>query len=141
MSGAVLRALQRRAAAAGINLDVGEIPEYSAVGVGTQDPSRAATLLAHAIARGMDRIGPLRKVSRHLEGNENRAGIGSDLLSGAYELYVRNQEQVEKLLRDYVKNIQDKRTSRQADGSGNVVKGRFRTARDTQQPNPQEGTQ
>jgi hypothetical protein len=86
----------------------------------------------------MDKVGPLRKLSRHLEGSENRAGIGSDLISGAYEIYVRNQAEVEKLLRAYATNVSEKRMARQNGSSGR--RAGFRSGKtQATQPTPTGG--
>jgi hypothetical protein len=91
-------------------LDVGEIPDM-ALANPDGDPERLAHLLAHTVARGFDRISLLRKLSRHLEGAEKRAGIGSDLLSAAVELYSRNQEAIRQLGRQYAQNVAERRTA------------------------------
>jgi hypothetical protein len=87
------------------------------------DPERPARILAHALARGADRFPLLRKVSRQVEGQDSKAGLGADIAASIYELGVRNQEQLEQWLRDYANSAQTRRAQRTAEGKHN----RFRT--------------
>lgn len=56
------------------------------------DPGRALKLTAHAVARIGDRIPLTRKLNRHLEGEEKRAGLASDLFAVGAELGTRNAD-------------------------------------------------
>lgn len=60
------------------------------------DPQKLAKLTAHAVARIADRFPLSRKVSRHLEGKERRAGLLSDIGAILVCLYERNPEAVEQ---------------------------------------------
>jgi hypothetical protein len=99
------------------------------------DPTRPARILAHAIARAADRVPPLRKLSRHIEGTENKAGLGSDLLSAAWDLYTRNQEQFEDILRQYSEGVARRRAQGKAGENGGVRRSRFSR---TESPQHQE---
>jgi len=105
----------------GVTLDVGEFPNHTPDESGeTSDPTRLHRLTAHAVARVADRLGPVRKLSRHFEGKERRAGLASDIVAALWELYKRNPEAVEKLGAEVfagVKTRQEQR-SQSANGAG-----------------------
>lgn len=107
---------QRKAAAHGVDLDIGTIPTYTGMDPTVEDPERPARILAHALARGADRFPLLRKLSRQVEGTDAKAGLGADIAASVYELCVRNQEQLEQLARGYVKNAEARRAARAANG-------------------------
>lgn len=106
IAAAILRGAQQRVP----NLDVGEIPEPKFDP--TSDPDRAVTLTAHAVARVMDRIPFSRKISRHFEGTENRAGILSDIAAILTELARRNPEIVKERLHGFGQDLQNARNER-----------------------------
>src|SRR6185437_2303979 len=115
LSAFLLRALKRRAEAQGIDLDIGQLPQtYAGVDATPDDPERPVRLIAHALARTADRVPVLRKLSRHAEGTEKRAGLGSDLVASAWELYARNQEQVDTILQQYVTAARQRRAQAMA---------------------------
>ena len=60
----------------------------------------------------MDRIPFSRKVARHLEGTENRAGLFSDLLAIVTELARRNPEIVKTRLESFGHDLQAARNER-----------------------------
>lgn len=98
IAGGLLKGIQERAATAGVNLDVGEIPDLDSNGEGAgNDPERLTRLVAHAVARVGDRFTVLRKLNRHLEGSDRRAGLLSDVAAALMELYRRNPEAMESL--------------------------------------------
>jgi hypothetical protein len=104
------------------------------------DPERIARLLAHAIARTADRLPIMQRLSRHLEGREAKAGLGSDLISGALELYNRNQEQVNNLLKEYGQNVARSKAARPARDKQRRSR-RSRKAPESPAQPPQEVTQ
>lgn len=107
----LLRGLQSQVkATTGHDLDVGEFPTPTAVE--GDDPERLVKLTAHAIARVADRVTFLRRVSRHLEGTERRAGILSDLAAAAHTLYARNPETVQALAHAFVNDYKKARQER-----------------------------
>lgn len=109
----LLRGLQNQVKAqTGHDLDVGEFPEVTAAD--GDDPERLVKITAHAIARVADRFTILRRVSRHLEGTERRAGILSDIASAAHTLYSRNPETVQALAQAFVNDYQKARNERAA---------------------------
>jgi hypothetical protein len=108
--------MQRKAAAHGMELDVGVIPTYTGMDATADDPERPARILAHALARGADRFPLLRKLSRQVEGQDAKAGLGADVMASAYELCVRNQEQLEQWLRGYMQGAEARRAAKSANG-------------------------
>ena len=98
-----------------MNLDIGEMPSYSAALDGTDsDPQRPVRVLGHAVARIADRFPIARKISRHMEGNETRAGLGSDLIAEAVELYARNTEAIDSLFSQYIAAVKQSGMQRRA---------------------------
>jgi hypothetical protein len=99
------------------------------------DPTRPARILAHAIARTADRVPMLRKISRHAEGTDRKAGLASDLLAAAWDLGVRNQVQLEALATEYLEKAGARNAARRAaaaaEGNGGSPKPR-RFGRTTQ---------
>ena len=101
----LLRTLQERT-----GLDVGEFPEGSKVaGTDDDDPTRIVTIVAHMVARGFDRIGFLRKLSRHAEGANRRSGFVSDAFAVATDLYRRNPDRIRSIAQEYAVELQRKR--------------------------------
>lgn len=123
--------MQRKAAKHGVELDVGVIPTYTGMDPTEEDPERAAKVVAHAIARGADKSSLLRKLSRQVEGVDNKAGLGADILASAYELFVRNQPQMEGIIRDYMAGAEQRRAAKAA--RGDVPKRRFGKGKNTDQ--------
>lgn len=109
--------VKSKAAAAGIDLDIGEFPQYGPDSESVvNDPERPVKLVARIVARTADRIAPLKKLSRHLEGTETKAGLLSDLTAAAFDLYGRNSDEVERLVSEYIRNVQRKTASRRSGG-------------------------
>lgn len=117
----MLRKLQANAEAQGIRLEVGEFPDPDGTG-DPADPERPVRLTAHAIARIADRIPFSRRISRHLEGTENRAGILSDLLALIVELGRQNPEMVETWADNAVGNLNRVRAERAAQSKAKAAK-------------------
>lgn len=107
----LLTAVKERAAARGIDLDVGEFPALDSTGDGTDDPQKLAKLTAHALARVADRFTFARKVTRHFEGTERRAGVLSDIAAAMYALWRRNPEAVEQLARNFGQELTARRAA------------------------------
>lgn len=99
-------------------MDVGEFPNADPADLEGEDPQRLVKLVAHAVARLGDRFAFVRKMSRHLEGEEKRAGILSDLFSAAVVLYRRNPEAAQQLGRRYVAEVRERRTVKTATTNG-----------------------
>lgn len=97
----------------GIDLTVGEFPDPTDSGE-PSDPERPVRLTAHAVARVADRIPFSRRISRHLEGTESRAGILSDLLSLVAELARQNPELVEQWADTFAQGLNRARAERVA---------------------------
>ena len=94
----ILKGVQAKAQEVGVHLDVGELPASKASELaGNEDPAQLVNIVAHAVARIGDRFGFVRKLSRHAEGQEKRAGIVSDITSALFTLYKRNPEEMQKL--------------------------------------------
>jgi hypothetical protein len=108
---------QRKAASHGVELDIGTIPTYPGMDPLENDPERPARILAHALARTADRFPLLRKISRQVEGTDAKAGLGADLVASVYELCVRNQEQLEELLKGYMSNAERRRMEKAVNGT------------------------
>ncbi len=113
MAESVLSQLQERAAAAGIELDVGDFPELDASANG-DDPQAIARLVAHAVARVGDKFRFLRRFSRHLEGADKRAGLLSDIAAVTYALYKRNPDAAEQLAKNFAAEVKQRRAVAQA---------------------------
>lgn len=79
---------------------------------GDDDPERLARITAHLVARIGDRFHFLRKVSRHLEGAENRAGLLSDLLAALTVLYRRNPDAMQDAAQKLAQEIRSQRVQR-----------------------------
>lgn len=95
------------------------------------DPERPAKILAHALARGADRFPLLRKLSRQVEGTDNKAGLGADILASSYELCIRNQAQIEQMIRDYMANAEQRREAKAA--RGDAPRRRFGKGKNNEQ--------
>jgi hypothetical protein len=99
----------------GIELDIGTLPDADDLAQGqTADPERLANVTARIVARAADRFTFVRKLSRHFEGEDKRAGILSDLVSAAWLLYRRNPAAIESLLQQgarLAKEARDQKTS------------------------------
>lgn len=108
--------LQRKAQAKGIELDVGVIPTYTGMDPSENDPERPVRIVAHGIARLADRFPALRKVSRQVEGTDGKAGLGADIAAAGYEIFVRNQSQLEDAARRAIRAAEQKRAQRQQEG-------------------------
>lgn len=116
----ILRNLQERAAEAGLELDVGELPDIESLAQGRDDdPERLAKIVARMVARVGDRFAFLRKLSRHLEGTDKRAGILSDLISALWILYQRNPRTTEAIALRYVATVREHGQARKAKLSPN----------------------
>jgi hypothetical protein len=103
-------------------LDIGDFPEYLPVGDDSpNDPERPVRLVARVVARGADRIAPLKKLSRHLEGTDAKSGLLTDLTAAAFDLYSRNSDEVETLITEYVKNVQSKSANRRKAKGGSAA--------------------
>jgi hypothetical protein len=102
--------VQASAQQAGIKLDVGEFPDTGTDSA--SDPERPTRITAHAIARVADRIPFSRKISRHLEGTDARAGILSDVLALFVEIARRNPEIIEHGVEDLMSNASQARANR-----------------------------
>lgn len=96
-----------------MKLDIGEIPTAEA-GTEDDDPTRAVRITAHAVARVADRLPFSRKISRHMEGQENRAGVVADLLSLLVELVRRNPDLIEQQVSNFSANVQRAKEQRAA---------------------------
>lgn len=77
-----------------------------------EDPTRPTMITAHAVARVADRIPFSRRISRHMEGTENRAGILSDVLNLAMELIRRNPQAVKRQVESLGDELQKVRDTR-----------------------------
>ena len=106
----LLEGAQRKAAAAGVQLDVGEFPE-TALSASGEDPQKLVRIVAHGLARVSDRFSFLRKLSRHAEGQEKRAGLVSDVIAAAVTLYERNPELIKHLGTNFAQDLQQRRTA------------------------------
>lgn len=97
-----------------MTLDVGEFPwkNTSAHPLDDEDPTRLPRLTAHAVARFADRIAPLRKFSRHMEGTERKAGLASDLLAALMALYRRNPEAMQVMARTVASDVKVRQAAR-----------------------------
>jgi hypothetical protein len=82
------------------------------------DPERPARILAHTLARAADRFPLLRKVSRQVEGQDAKAGLGADIVASLFELCVRNQDQLEDAARKYMAGSEQRRAAKAASGNG-----------------------
>lgn len=100
------------------------IPTYTGMDPTVDDPERPARILAHALARTADRFPMLRKISRQVEGTDQKAGLGADIAASIYELCVRNQEQLEHMLKEYVNNANQRRATKAAQGDAKHRFGR-----------------
>lgn len=109
----ILRGVRDRAEQAGINLDVGEFPDADAdAAISESDPARLVRTTAHAVARIGDRFTLVRKLSRHMEGQDKRSGIFSDLFAVLTELYRRNPEAFEQLGKQAADDFKTRRMQR-----------------------------
>lgn len=109
----VLRAVKSKAAQYGVELDIGEFPTYDDfMDEAERDPQRPVRLTSRAVARTADRVGFLRKVSRHLEGTETRSGLASDLVATLYELYERNGDEFQRLFTTYYQHALQQRADK-----------------------------
>lgn len=106
----LLEGAQRKAAHAGVRLDVGEFPE-TALNAGGDDPQKLVRIVAHGVARVSDRFSFLRKLSRHAEGQEKRAGLVSDVIAAAVTLYERNPELIKQLGTNFAQDLQQRRAA------------------------------
>lgn len=98
-----------------MSLDIGEPPDTATVTTdATDDPERLYRLTAHIIARVADRFAFLRKFSRHMEGENKRAGLLSDLFAAVVELYRRNPQEFERVTRAYVGQVVEQNRARKA---------------------------
>jgi hypothetical protein len=96
-----------------VELDIGTLPDADEVTQGDgDDPERIAKVTARVVARAGDKMGFVRKISRHFEGEDRRAGIFSDLLSAAWLLYKRNPDAVEEAIRRGAQLVRDQQTAR-----------------------------
>lgn len=104
-----------RAREAGVELDIGELPTSNGRAVSEgEDPERLARIVAHLVARVGDRFTIVRRISRHLEGEDKRSGLLSDLSAACIELYKRNPDVVEQLGKQAAANFSERRNERRA---------------------------
>lgn len=96
----------------GINLDVGEFPNFAGTGTDADDPEALARIVAHMVARIGDKFTFLRRFSRNAEGQEKRAGLLSDLVSALYALWKRNPDAAEQIARGLVSDVKAKQAAR-----------------------------
>lgn len=115
----MLEGIQARAKVAGIELDVGEFPNFGGVDADADDPQRLAKIVAHAVARVGDKFAPLRRFSRNMEGQEKRAGLLSDLAAALYTLWKRNPDAAEHLARGVIADVKTRQTQRAQQASPN----------------------
>lgn len=108
----VLRFAQDQAAKKGVTLNVGEFPSGDEAGADDTDPTRVTRVTAHALARVADRVPFSRKLSRHFEGTDSRAGLFSDLLTLLTELAKRNPDLVKSRLESFGDDLSKARMSR-----------------------------
>lgn len=96
-------------------MDVGEIPSPNGTGnEDATDPERLTRIVARIVARSAERFPFTRKLSRHLEGQDKRSGILSDIAAAAIELYRRNPEAVENLGKQAAQDFKQRRMQRAA---------------------------
>lgn len=95
-----------------MTLNVGEFPNGDETGTEDSDPTRVTRVTAHAIARIADHIPFSRKLSRHFEGTDNRAGLFSDLLILLTELAKRNPDLVKQRLESFGEDLSNARMAR-----------------------------
>jgi hypothetical protein len=131
IGGLILRAIKRKAQSAGIDLDVGEIPAFEVLDPTTDDPTKPAKVIAHAVGRIADKTPGVKRINRHLEGIDAKAGIGADLLTVAYEIAIRNQEPIESILKNTLDSLRQQREEKARDGA-------TRTSRWTRKDNTQK---
>lgn len=87
LAAATLRAFQDRGGDPGLIND-----EFVKMIPGAEDSPEPAVLLARIYAHLAWRIPGVRAFAKRFEGKEARAGLGSDLLALAAQLYLRNQD-------------------------------------------------
>ena len=97
---------------------MGEFPEHDQTATGSDDPQRIVNLTAHAVARIGDRFTFLRKLNRHLEGQERKAGLLSDVVSVLIALYKRNPETFETLGKQFGSDLAQRRAAAKAATNG-----------------------
>jgi hypothetical protein len=102
---------QREGLKRGVTLDIGKFPEGGAIDT-DEDPTRLVSILAHAVARLGDRLPFTRKISRHMEGTENKAGIIADILALLTELASRNTDIIEARLANFGDDLAKARAKR-----------------------------
>lgn len=110
----LLKQAQARAASKGIALDIGEMVTGSGAASPSDDPQTLVKTVGHAVARVGDKFGPLRKLSRHLEGRERRAGLLADIAAAVAELYRRNPDEVKMLAESFLTDVRRKQEARQS---------------------------
>lgn len=87
------------------------------------DPEAPAKIIAHMIARVGDRFGVVRKFSRHMEGQEKRAGLLADAFSAFMALYARNPDLINELGEKLREDIQAKQAVRKMKDTTASVNG------------------
>lgn len=97
----------------GAKLDIGEFPSADGTDKADADPTRPMRLTAHAVARVADRLPFSRRISRHMEGTDNRAGIFSDILALITELVKRNPDLIESRLEAFGDELSKARQQRE----------------------------
>lgn len=84
---AILKALENR------RMDVGAVADDFLRSIPGQDDSpEPAVLLSRILAHIGHRIPGFRRIEKRLEGREARAGLGSDVIALALQLYFRNRD-------------------------------------------------
>jgi hypothetical protein len=107
----------------GVELDIGTLPDADEVTQGdTADPERLANVVSRIVARVADRVGFIRNISRHFEGENKRAGVLSDILSAAWLLYRRNPEAVEAVLSQAATSLRQRKETKTTGGNSNATK-------------------
>lgn len=119
----ILEGVRDRAAVAGIELDVGEFPDFGGANGDTDDPQRLANIVAHAVARVGDKFSPLRRFSRNMEGQEKRAGLVSDLVAALYTLWKRNPAAAEQLARGVISDVKQRQSQRASEAKSPTTQG------------------
>jgi hypothetical protein len=96
-----------------VELDIGRLPDADQVTQGdSDDPERIAKVTARIVARSGDKLGFIRNISRHFEGEDRRAGILSDLLSAAWLLYKRNPDAFETAVKQGAQLLREQQAAR-----------------------------
>jgi hypothetical protein len=82
--------------------------------IGAEDSPEPAVLLARIYAHVMYRIPVVRSVAKRLEGQERKAGLGSDAAALVVQLYLRNREQFATFRAEAARSMAEKRAERES---------------------------